>query len=178
MSLQKITKLQDLKDQAKAINDVIETAFGVHRANANKAVLIEMRKHLESNGFSATLSQGKNRGFKASYKGLNISAESSSDEEMYFGADYVIKLTSGTKSAEVSLSIGRIAYPDEPKGTDLDILINEYESEYLPALENASKQPQNNNNVLTYKVINSGLTTNKTIANGKDAIEEFTSLLV
>jgi hypothetical protein len=177
MSLQQLTKLQDLKAQAAEIYTKMKVDFTKHRADANKAVLIEMRKHLESNGFSSTLKDGRNRGFVANYKGLQISVESSSDDESYVGADYVIKLTSGTKVAEVDLNVGRIAIPDEPKNGDLDILINEYENKYLLELEDASKLPLSNNHTLSFRVVKPSTGTRKSIANGTEAIEEFCALL-
>ena len=177
MSLQKLKELEDLKSQAAEILKKMKVVFSSHRASTNKNLLAEMRKHLESQGFTTTINNGKNRGFVATYKSLKITAESSPDDETYFQSDYVITLTSGSKTADLELIVSRFPVPDAPQNGDIDTLINDYKTNYLPQLESASEVSLDNNYELLLRVTNTGISNKKTIINGSHAIDEFCALL-
>lgn len=177
MSLQKLKELEDLKYQATEILTKMNVAFSNHRANTNNNLLTEMRKHLESQGFTTTIKDSNNRGFVATYKSLKITVESSRDDESYFQSDYVIKLTSGSKTADLELIVSSVAVPNAPENGDVDTLINDYKTKYLPELESASKVSLDNNYQLSLRVTNTGMSNKKNIIDGRHAIEEFCALL-
>lgn len=177
MSIKKLTELQDLKAKEQEILNVINTKFEQHRKATHRNIISEMRKYLEDNGFN-TKYRDDNRSFDADYKGIKISATSSKDDESYFGADYVIVLVSGNKKAEISISVGRVAYPDQPHYDDFDALITDYKNNYLPALQKAAEHPVNDTHKLVFKNLSQKQVTNKIVSNASEAVEDFCSLLV
>lgn len=176
MSLAKITELQDLKDEAEKIINVRAAKFQAHRAAALVNVLSQMKAYLAGQGFSIVDGTGPNRGFTASYKGLEIKAKASKDDEEYFGSDYLINLTSGSIKAELDISVGRGEPVSQPISKDIDAQIEDYKSRFLPELRTRENEPFNQLHTLKFKL---GVTNFQSILikDGAEAIDKFSQYL-
>ncbi|WP_312743935.1 hypothetical protein [Cedecea neteri] len=178
MSLQKLTKLQDLKNEVDGIFKIYDQKLTALKSKSIKNLLTEMRTHLEENGFKAVLREGGVMGFTATYHNIDIGVEASPVKDRYFQWDYVVTLTSGNKKAEVMGDLVRNPIPQEPKDTDIDSLIKAYEINYLPALKEFIQKDLCEQQNLTFKVTNTlAITAPTAIADGTQAIEKFSKLL-
>lgn len=176
MSLAKITELQDLKGEANQLINAWLENFNGHKANALTDALDEMKNHLANQGFIVSDIATPNRGFAANYKGLEIKAKASRDDEQYFGMDYCIELVSGAVKAEVDLSAGRNQSITAPTAQDTDSLIKDYRERYIPALKLRQDEAFNNNHTLRLR---RNIPTVQPVAlkNGAEAIDKFSELL-
>lgn len=177
MSLAKAKDLQDLKAEAKEINDEKNSRFMVHRAKALTTFLDQMKAHLLSQGFSAADHIGPNRGFTARYKGLELKATASKDDEHFIGADYSVDLESGKKKAQVMLSVGRNEGVKAPVQGDLDKQLQDYKERYLPEIKALINESFNDNHKIYFSIPNTKVH-RVVIANGVEAIDLFSSHLL
>lgn len=172
MSLGEAKKLEDLKEHANKINDAFYANVGTMRIKAVETVLNDMADYLSQQGFEVKSKQPQARGFTATYKEITISAESSKDDESFFGADYVINVTKGKAKTQFSLSLKRGTSVNPPIGHgSLSQQISDYETRYIPQLE--ARDPSEIDGSFVLSVIEESRSgkTKRDLASGKDAID-------
>jgi len=178
MSLLEAKKLEDLKEQASKLYQAYYKNIDAQRLRAINTALKEMTDYLEIQGFNIALKNQPNRGFVASYKDILIEAESSRDDERFFGADYLIKFKVNKKSeTQVSLSVKRGNQVDHPHSHgSVSDQIKDYEKRYIPAL--MALDPSELDGSYNMRVLEtaspmsrSTSTSVKLFTNGKDVID-------
>lgn len=135
MSIEKVKKLEDLKEKAAQINAERYALLKPKIPLALKSVIVEMANYLKSQGFSITYSVTSVSGFRAQYKEIDISVMASGDELDLIGADYDITLHYGQKKLVVRLMVNRGKSVRAPISRELDGQIDDYEKRYIPELE-------------------------------------------
>lgn len=136
MSLSEAKKLEDLKEHANKLNDAFYANVGTLRIRAIESVLKGMTDYLVEQGFDVQSKQAPARSFVAIYKDINISAETSKDDENFIGADYHITVSKGKSKTQFSLIVkrGKRVTPPMGHGT-VSQQISDYETRYIPQLE-------------------------------------------
>ncbi|EOV9557457.1 hypothetical protein ACN5LW_002513 [Cronobacter turicensis] len=175
MSIEKAKKLEDLKSEA---NKVLEEKSQIVRSQRPVAIvnlLKEMASYFESNKFSIEYYQGKERGFTASYGSISIVISASGDEEEFLGRDYEVELTGQEKSARVSLRLNRGDTIHPPLDGNIDRIIHDYETRYLPAIKAQDLSRLDGSYSLSFHA--TGLKNPIHISNGKEALDSFFELL-
>ncbi|MEJ8324403.1 hypothetical protein WKI40_14820 [Kosakonia sacchari] len=176
MSIEKIKKLEDLKAEEKKIFEQRNKLFDKQRPDAINALLNEMAVYLKDNGFSnAFVHEEDQRSFTSSYGEILITVTSSKDSESFLGADYQINISSGKKSASISLSLNRGDRVQSPHEGNLDAKIHDYETRYLPALRALDIKQLDGSYSLTFNSML--LKTPKSIPNGRTGMDMFFDLL-
>lgn len=174
MSLEKLKKLEDLKAEAKKIYDGRGKILESQRPAAVIKFLNEMADYLKENSFTVSYFQGSERGFNASYGEMSVVVTASGDNDQIWGADYQVVISGSRKEATVSLRLNRGDSIQPPLDSNIDKIIHDYETRYLPALKSLDNSSLNGGYRLTFNT--AGQKNPLNIANGKEAVDTFFNL--
>lgn len=174
MSLEKIKKLEDLKAEAKEILDERGRILKSQRPAAVINLLKEMAQYLEQNSFVINYFNGSERGFNASYGETFLVITASGDDEKFWGADYQVGISGSRKEAVVSIALNTGDYVHPPLDSNIDKVIHDYETRYLPSLKALDNSKLDGSYQLTFN--SPGQKTPLNIKNGKEAVDTFFNL--
>lgn len=172
MSIEKAKKLEDLKARAEAIRNQRFEIVKPQLPVAVKAALQQMADYLQSQSFTITYNQTSPRGFKAQYKGIDVVVSSTSDDDNLIGADYEIHLKTGKNQLSVRLMVNRGQSVSGPVSGDIDTVIHDYESRYIPLLEGLSASDLDGSYTLFSYATNKSGTRTVYFSNGKEVIDK------
>ncbi|GEM_PF-3149695 len=172
MSIEKAKKLEDLKARAEAIHNQRYAIVKPQLPLAVKAAMQQMADYLQSQNFSITYNQTSPRGFKAQYKGIDVVVSSTDDGDNLIGADYEIHLKTGKNQLSVRLMVNRGHNVPGPVLGDIDTVIHDYESRYLPLLEGLSASDLDGSYTLYSYATNKSGTRTVHFSNGKEVVDK------